>query len=178
MIEKTLYASAAVVDITPPLEVGLLTSAVKGTYAPFESVRLPLKARLLVWRAGRETTVLVALDLMTLNDTAVGGWENFKQGMKGDLPVDNLIVTCTHTHSAPESVALSDLYQTPAYKQWLKNMQKKVQQALKEALMKLVPATMEMAWSVLEGYSLQRRVPTPQGVVMSDALQPIDAELM
>ena len=55
MNESSLQAGASVTDITPPLEVGLLTSSVNGTYAPFESVRLPLKARVLVLRFADES---------------------------------------------------------------------------------------------------------------------------
>lgn len=178
MIDQELHVGAAVVEITPPLEVGLLTSAVKGTYAPFESVRLPLKARVIVWQAKNEATALVALDLMTLNDTAVGGWENFKQQMKGRLPINKLMLTCTHTHSAPESVALSNLYLTAAFKDWLRQIQSRIGQALAEALANLRPATVSVGFGVLNGYSLQRRIPTDEGIVMSDTLQPIDAALM
>ena len=81
MNESILMAGARLTDITPPLEVGLLTSSVNGTYAPFESVRLPLKARVLVLRFAGELLAIVSLDLLALNDTSVDGWPTFKAGM-------------------------------------------------------------------------------------------------
>ncbi len=165
-------------DITPPLEVGLLTSSVHGRYAPFTSVRLPLKARVLVLSGGEVTVALVSLDLLALSDTSTGGWETFKQGMADDIPAEHIIITCTHTHNAPESVALSPLYLTPVYRKWLHEVQQQIRRAISIALIAAKECTVSISSTVLEGYSLQRRVPTPQGIVMSDSLQPIAPELM
>ena len=43
-----ISAGAAREPITPPLEVGFLTSSIEGTWAPFQRVRKPLYARALV----------------------------------------------------------------------------------------------------------------------------------
>lgn len=178
MNQFTLRAGVAVTDITPPLEVGLLTSSVEGRYAPFTSVRLPLKARVLVLSGGPATIALVSLDLLALSDTSTGGWEAFKQGMAGDVPAEHIIITCTHTHNAPESVALSPLYLTPVYRTWLHEVQQQIRNAINTALKGAKECTVSIGSSVLEGYSLQRRIPTPEGIVMSDSLQPIAPELM
>ncbi|MET3879800.1 hypothetical protein [Chitinophaga sp. OAE865] len=174
----TLRAGTAVANITPPLEVGLLTSSVHGLYAPFTSVRLPLKARVLVLSGGAATIALVSLDLLALSDTSTGGWEAFKEGMAGDVPAEHIIITCTHTHNAPESVALSALYLTPVYRTWLHEVQQQIRGAIAMALKSAKECTVSIGSSVLEDYSLQRRIPTPQGIVMSDSLQPISPELM
>ena len=68
----------------------------------------------------------MSLDLLALNDTSVDGWENFKAGMAEQIQPDKIILTCTHTHTAPESVALSNLYLTKAYKNWLDDVQTKI----------------------------------------------------
>lgn len=165
-------------DITPPLEVGLLTSSVKGEYSAFESVRLPLKARVLVLRSVHETVALVSLDLLALNDTSVGGWEDFKKGMSDVIAPDNIILTCTHTHSAPESVALSGLYLTGEYRAWLTRVQRVIKEGIGRAIKELRPCTISFATSLLKGYSLQRRIPVADGIIMSDSVQPISEELM
>jgi neutral ceramidase len=162
-----------VADITPPLEVGLLTSSVNGTYAPFESVRLPLKARVLVLKSGTEQVAIVAVDLLTINDTSVFGWDNFKQGMADAVPAKNIIVCCTHTHCAPESVALSGLYLTPVYQNWLKQVQLNIKEAINTASAEAKACNVSVATSKLDGYTMQRRIKTPKGIVMSDAMQPI-----
>lgn len=173
-----LQAGTAVADITPPLEVGLLTSAVQGLYAPFESVRLPLKARVLVWQWGDVRLALVALDLLNLNDTAVGGWADFKKELSGDIPPEHIIITCTHTHTAPESVALSNLYLTTAFRQWWAQVRQRVKLAIEQACAALRPCNLLVSAAVTEGLSLQRRIPTPAGIVMSDALQPVTQAML
>lgn len=165
-------------DITPPLEVGLLTSSVKGEYGAFESVRLPLKARVLVLRSGRDAVAIVALDLLALNDTSVGGWQHFKKGMSDTIPPDRIILTCTHTHSAPESVALSGLYLTEAYRSWLTEVQARTRSAIDEALENIRPCRLTFATALLNGFSLQRRIPVAGGIIMSDSVQPISEALM
>lgn len=165
-------------DITPPLEVGLLTSSVEGRYDPFTSVRLPLKARVLALTTADTTVVLVSLDLLGLSDTATGGWQAFKQGLSDEIPPEHIIITCTHTHNAPESVALSPLYLTPVYRTWIHEVQQQIRNAVHTAVKEVQECRVSISSGVLEGYSLQRRIPTPQGIAMSDSMQPIAPELM
>lgn len=178
MDQAQLFAGTAVADITPPLEVGLLTSSVNGLYEPFELVRLPLKARILFLRSGARMVALVAVDLLALNDTSVNGWDRFKAGMSGIVNPDDIIFTCTHTHNAPESVALSGLYLTDAYQDWLSQVQSKIKQAINEAFSALKACTLSLAYNKLNDYSMQRRIKTPEGIIMSDSVQPIDTELL
>lgn len=178
MDQSTLRAGVAVADITPPLEVGLLTSSVKGEYGFFESVRTPLKARVLVLSTAGEKIALVSMDLLALNDTSVGGWELFKKGMSTVIPPEKIILTCTHTHNAPESVALSNLYLTEAYRKWLLQVQQLISQAIETALKELQPCNLSLGTSTLKEFSLQRRIPVKGNIIMSDSVQPISAELM
>jgi len=178
MSKELLFAGAAVIDITPPLEVGLLTSSVKGLFEPFESVRTPLKARVLVLRNRVDTVAIVCLDLLALNDTSVGGWDAFKSGISNGLPVDKVILNCTHTHNAPESVALSGLYLTDVYKNWLKALQSKIHGAIDKAVAKLQPCRVFFGLGTLAGFAMQRRILTPNGIIMSDSIQPIAPELL
>ncbi len=178
MDHSQLLAGTSVADITPPLKVGLLTSSVNGLYEPFESVRLPLKARVLVLKSQLEQVAIVSLDLLSLNDTSVGGWEQFKKGMADVIPADRIILCYIHTHTAPESGAISDLYLTELHKNWLSQVQLKVNQSINEALRNARPCSMSFATSVLNDHSLQRRIKTPSGIIMSDSVQPISPELM
>jgi len=172
-----ISAGASVVDITPPLEVGLLTSSVKGEYGAFKSVRLPLKARVLVLGSS-DLVAIVALDLLALNDTSVGGWEAFKKGMSDRIAPERIILTCTHTHSAPESVALSELYLTKEYRSWLGVVQQGIREGIEQAIKALRPCTVELTTRELNGYSLQRRIAVKDRIIMSDSVQPISEELM
>jgi hypothetical protein len=178
MGQSQLLAGISVAEITPPLEVGLLTSAVNGLYEPFKSVRLPLKARVLVLKSQSEQIAVVSLDLLSLTDTSVGGWEEFKQGMADVIPADRIILCYIHTHTAPESGAISDLYLTKLHKNWLSQVQLKIKRSINEALQKARPCSVSFATSILNDYSLQRRIKTPAGIIMSDSVQPVSEELM
>jgi neutral ceramidase len=178
MDQSILMAGVELADITPPLEVGLLTSSVKGEYGSFESVRTPLKARVLVLRSAGEAIAIVSMDLLALNDTSVGGWSAFKKGMASVIPAEKIILTCTHTHNAPESVALSNLYLTEAYRKWLVQVQQLTRQAIETAMGKLRPCSLSLATSKLKEFSLQRRIPVMGNIIMSDLVQPISAGLM
>jgi hypothetical protein len=176
MKKNILAAGTAIVDITPPLEIGLLTSSVKGSFAPFNAIRLPLKARVLALQSPDGVIVLVSLELLGLNDTVVGGWERFKKQLSGDLPPERIIITCTHTHNAPESLAFSGLYRQEAFVQWLQGLQRALKAAIKNALSEFAPISLDFGSTRLNGYSLLRRIPTAGGIVMSDSVQPVTPE--
>lgn len=172
-----LAAGAAVEDITPPLNVGLLMSSVEGRWAPFKSVRTPLKARALVIQSGAQRVALVALDLLLLDGPGVGGWAQFKRAVAAGIPrairPDHIIVTCTHTHTAPDSSRTTNLYRTRPFRLWMKQVRQKISAAIGRAAAHTQPCTLELASTELRGYSLQRRVPLEGRIVMSDSLQPI-----
>jgi len=178
MHQSNIKAGTAIADITPPLEVGLLSSSIKGSYVIFESVRLPLKARVLVLESGNELVAVVALDLLALSNTSVGDWEQFKKGMSSIIPPHKIILTCTHTHNAPESAGLSSLYLTEAYRNWLNDTQTTINNAIIQAVESLQPCEVFYCVDMLKGFSLQRRISTSKGIVMSDSVQPISNELM
>src|SRR5690606_11430411 len=121
---KPTLVGAARAEITPPLDVGILMSSVEERWAPFESVQSPLLARALVMRDAAEepanAVAVVALDLLGLSGTAVGGWHAFKARISDSagqvVHPARIVLACSHTHSGPESAALSDLYETPQHK--------------------------------------------------------------
>ncbi len=175
-----LRAGAAKVDITPPLEVGLLMSSVEERWGPFESVRLPLKARVLVLEFNRERIALVSLDLLALNSKSVYGWKRFKTALakSTSIPSSKIVLTCTHTHNAPESVAISDLYRSKPFRKWLQELEGKLIHVINEASATLHPCEVSLIATELRGFSLQRRIPTPNGIIMSDSVQPIAPALL
>lgn len=165
-------------DITPPLELGLLTSSVKGSYAPFLSVRSPLKAKVVVIKYLGTAVALVSLDLLGLTETVVGDWKHFKAPINEALPGGTVIITCTHTHGSPESVGLSPLYKLPRFKSWLADVRNALIAAIARASAFVRPCSAHFAASSLQGYSLQRRIVDNGQVVLSDGLQPIGNDLM
>ncbi|MEO7300816.1 MAG: hypothetical protein ABI042_19800 [Verrucomicrobiota bacterium] len=176
-----LKAGTAVIDITPPLNVGLLTSSVRGEWKPFESIRSTLKARALVLESGQIRVALLSLDLLGLADVAVGDWSQFKRDIASETSKffhgDQIVITCTHTHNAPESLGLTDLHRTPQFRDWLQQLRRSLSRVLIQAQAAARECMVSLSTSELNNFSLHRRIPTDAGIVMSDSLQPIAAEL-
>ncbi len=166
-----LEAAAASVDITPPLEVGLLMSAAEHRWAPFEGVRRPLLARVLVLRQGPCTVVLTAYDLIGIAGEAFGGLEEFKRRIiaASGLPIgiDHLVLTCTHTHSAPETIALTDLYREPPFAAWAGTLIQRTADAITTAAAGLQPCSMTAGSARLPGHCVHRRIRTTRGVLLN-----------
>lgn len=173
-----LFAGVSNADITPPYEVGLLTSSLKETYEPFTSTRRLLKARILALKASDTIIAIVSLDLLGLTDTSVNGWMDFKNSIAGPLSPENIIITCTHAHTAPESVGLTDLYLTGSYQKWLMLLKSEIRKAIYIAVNDIRPCTFSTDSTILKNFSLQRRIPSENGILLSDAVQPIADELM
>jgi len=174
-------AGVAAADITPPNEVGLLMSSAKGLWAPFDSVRKPLQARVLALESSGRKAVVVSLDLLGLNGRALGGWDHFKQGLtqgSANLRPRDVVLTCTHTHTSPETLALTTLYRTHPFQDWVEMIQARIARAIAQAIEAANPCRVDLISTELRGFSLQRRIPTPSGIRMSDGLQPIRPEWM
>jgi hypothetical protein len=173
-------AGAASAEITPPLEVGLLMSSVEGLWSAFDGVQSPLMARTLVLRPAQrgsengvatEPIAVVALDLLGLNGEAVGGWPRFKARIAettGDVVrPERIVLACSHTHCAPESVALSNLYETSAFQSWVALLVNCIGQAIREAAGALRPCRLAYGSTVAPGWGIHRRIQTSRGVLLS-----------
>ncbi len=163
-----LRAGVGIRDITPPLEVGILMSSGRQLWEPFEGVRLPLQARaLLVEQRGRRIAV-VSLDLLGLAGQAVGGWNRFKQQVvaaaRGAVAADDLVITSTHTHSGPESIALSDLFHTQAFQAWVARLGKRIGEAIEHAAASMRPCRLMVGSRAAPGLCVNRRIRTTRGI--------------
>jgi hypothetical protein len=164
------------VDITPPLEVGLLMSSVERRWEPFTGVRLPLCARSLVLEQNEVRVVLVSLELLGLADRAVNGMEQFRraviQAAGQSIREDQLILTSVHTHSAPDSLALTDLCLTSPYQAWIERVAAQVGRSIRDALEGLHPCSLCTGSMMLPGLAIHRRIRTTEGVLLSHPVPP------
>ncbi len=162
---------AAKAEITPPLEVGILMSAADGKWEPFEGVRSPLYARALVIEGTGRRIALVSLDLLGISGKAFGGKRRFEarvaSASNGVLRSRDLILTATHTHSAPETLAVTDLYRTPQFKRWAGMLAEQIGQAVRRAAQDMKPCLLGIASAEVPGLAIHRRIKTTQGVVLS-----------
>jgi hypothetical protein len=179
-MQTAAAAGAASAEITPPLEVGLLMSSVEGLWSAFEGVQSPLMARALVLRPARrgsengvatEPVAVVALDLLGLNGQAVDGWPQFKARIAAAagnvLRPERIVLACSHTHCAPESVALSNLYETSAFESWVALLVSRIGQAIREAAGTLRPCRLAYGSTAALGRGIHRRIQTSRGVLLS-----------
>ena len=170
-MNKPFLVGTSKIDITPPLEVGILMSAVEGKWAPVEGVRRPLQARALVIEQDGQRVALVSLDLLGLSGQAFGGKQRFKRRViaaaQHAVKAADLILAVTHTHSAPETVALTDLYQKPAYKAWADLLVQRIGQAIQQAAATLRPCQLKAGSIQTPGLAIYRRIKTVDGIVLS-----------
>lgn len=165
-------------EITPPLEVGILMSSGRRQWAPFEGVRLPLYARAVVVEKGNTRVGLVSMDLLGLAGEAVGGMDHFKRRVSDHaqkaLTPDQIVLCSTHTHSGPESLALSDLFQTEPFRRWTQRLAEQIGAALQAAVESLRPCRIACGSVAAPGLSLNRRIRTARGITSVRGIRPSD----
>lgn len=155
-------------EITPPLEVGLLMSSGRQLWEPFEGVRLPLYARAVVVQKDDRRIAVVALDLLGLAGDAVGGLRRFKQQVAAEgghtIRLDELILASSHTHSSPESAALTDLFETEAFKSWARQLAQGIGAAVRSAAGSMQPCQLMVGSHPAPGMTVNRRIRTTRGI--------------
>lgn len=158
-------------DITPPLEVGLLMSSVEGKWQPFERVRQRLFVKVAAFESGSVRVALVSLDLIGLSDEVVGGWRAFKRRlaqMAGKVvTAENIIITSTHTHCAPESLALTDLYKRKEFHSWIEQVAAEVAKTIRAAVENLENCDCSFGVTSIPGFTVYRRIRTENGIQLS-----------
>lgn len=143
-------------------------SSSRKAWEPFEGVRLPLHARALVLQEGGHRIALVSLDLLGVGGEAVGGFGWFKVAVcaAADQLVrsDYLVLACSHTHSSPESAALTDLYRTEPFKKWTGHLVKQIGSAIRDAKAAVRPCKLLVGTRAAPGISVNRRIETTEGI--------------
>jgi neutral ceramidase len=171
-----LSAGAALREITPPLEVGLLMSSVEGRWAKFDGIRKSLFVRTVVLEgesAGGtfQRAAIVALDLLALSGKALGAFDEFKSRIAAAagyaVKADEIVLSCTHSHSAPESGAITELYRTPAYEAWLEYLTTQIGEAIAAASRDVAPCRVSYSTATAGGLGIHRRIKTTEGIMMS-----------
>lgn len=165
---RGFLVGTGIADITPPLEVGILMSSGRKLWEPFDGMRLPLQARAIVIGTPERRIAIVSLDLLGIAGEAVGSWAAFKKGIvaacKGSVAARDLVVTSTHTHGGPESIALTELFHREAFKNWADDLCRKIGLAVNIAAQSMEPCRLMIAQHAAPGLSVNRRIKTTQGI--------------
>jgi hypothetical protein len=139
MAEKQLLAGAARACITPALGTSLAGSMTDRTA---ESVHDELSARCLVLDNGETRVALVVLDLIAAKKEWLAEIRHQITSFT-KIPITNICISCTHTHSAATPV---DLFQSSAAKIYLDWAGPRVVDAVRIAVQRLQPA--RIGWAM------------------------------
>jgi hypothetical protein len=139
MAEQKFAAGAAVADITPHLGVSLCGAMNDRTA---QTIHDPLCARCLVLDNEDTRVAFVVLDLIAASKEWLGEIKHLVHGYTG-LPMSNILISCTHTHSAATPV---NVFQSNADKDYLKWAAIRVADGVRVAIGRLQPA--KIGWAV------------------------------
>lgn len=121
----SLQAGAAKRKVTPPVWVPYLTSSGNGTNAPFTGIHDELYARAIVFDNGQNAVAVLAVDSIGYDNAILGPGRNFtgelrqRVAEKTGLKPEALMLAASHTHSAPETLDLTPMRQSPRLVEWL-----------------------------------------------------------
>jgi hypothetical protein len=139
MPDRQLHAGAAVAVISPNLGVSLCGS-MQDRRA--EHLHDDLCARALVLDNGETRLALVVLDLIAATKQWLGEIKHEIHGHT-NIPLSNILISCTHTHSAVTPV---NVFQSNADTTYLRWAGPRVADAVRNAVRRLQPA--RIAWGV------------------------------
>ena len=139
MPDKELLAGAAVASITPNLGVSVCGS-MQDRRA--EHLHDDLSARALALDNGSNKVVLVVLDLIAAKKEWLGEVKHQIAGYT-KIPLANICISCTHTHSAVSPV---DVFQSNTDTNYLKWAASRISDCVRTAVQRLAPA--RIGWAV------------------------------
>jgi neutral ceramidase len=137
--EKQLLAGAATAVITPALGVSLCGSMLDRAAA---GIHDDLHARSLVLDNGDRKIALVVLDLIAARKEWLSQIKHQISGFTS-IPMANILISCTHTHSAPTTVSVFQSNPDKDYLQWAAV---RVADSVRVAVQRLQPA--RIGWAV------------------------------
>ena len=146
-----LLAGAAKTNITPPIgtHMGGFGARVDGA----KGVHDTLWAKALVLRNDDTAVALVACDLLGLTADVIRPAREAIAAQLG-VPVEHVMVTCSHTHSGPDSLCLNTDVPSPDY---FALVTKQIASAAELAAGQLRPARVGWGRGQADGISINRR---------------------
>lgn len=154
-----LRAGVAELDITPWLDIGL---AGHFEARQAQDIDDPLRAKALVLDDGNTPLALVVLDLISLPRADVQAIRTLI-AEHTRIPADQVMIACTHTHTAPMVRDSRDLRRDEAFVTWLI---RRVADTVRLAEKRLQPALLATGAGACHGLSFCRRFRMRDGTVM------------
>lgn len=158
-----LKASASGIEITPPVGTYLTGYGIRTE--PAKSVHDPLMARGILLNDGKTSLLIISCDLLGFDTASVAEMRE-DINRKTSIPVNNILIACTHTHSGPATAKFRGAMGHVNVK-WLKDTKKKIADMASELPKKLQPASFGYSSKTVSGIGFNRQ----------DKSKPIDEEL-
>ncbi len=139
MADKQLRAGAATSNITPPLGVSLNGGMADRTA---DTIHDELHARCLVLDDGPTRLAIVVCDSCMIPQAILNEAKHLAHGHTG-IPLDRMLISATHTHTAPTLAAVFQSEPDPRYSQFLAV---RISDGIRRAVHDLAPA--KIGWGV------------------------------
>jgi hypothetical protein len=153
----TLRAGAARIEITPPEGAALRLAGYSTRVKGFEKINDPLYVRAVVLDDGSKRAAIVTVDLLSISHPL---WERVSGLIAAEtaIPAGHILLTATHTHSAPSPTA-------PGNAAYMETVVQKFVAAVREAQSRLQPARVG-AGAGRANINMNRRARTADGGFM------------
>ena len=138
-VRAEFQAGAAVIDITPPKLPVLVNGGMLSRY--LEKINTRVNARAVVVADGKTMVAIVVADSCMMSREVLDEAKAAAAKATG-IPMDHLLISATHTHTAPSSMGCLGTDADPAYVPFLKE---KLVEAIEAAKAKLEPARIGFA---------------------------------
>jgi len=135
-------AGSAIVDVTPRQFPVLVNGGM--TSRSVDKINTPVSARSLAFSDGKEKLVIVVVDSCMMSRDLIDRAKEMA-AEKSDIPRDRILISATHTHTAPASMGCLGTDADPAYEIFLT---KKLVEAVLAPLQKMRPA--KIGWGEID----------------------------
>lgn len=157
--KKVISAGVAGLDITPSRLISLQGYGNRNGLAT--GTLDHLEARAIVFGDGTTYTAIVSADLLGFDSTSV---QRIRQAVEErcGVPGRNIMITCSHTHSAPSVQRLAGSPPDDEYLEWVES---RVVDSVVEAASAMSPITLGVGQGFAD-FNVNRRRQTSSGVVL------------
>jgi hypothetical protein len=144
-------AGSAIVDVTPKQLPVLVNGGM--TSRSVDKINTPVSARSMAFSDGKEKLVIVVVDSCMMSRDLIDRAKEMAAEKSG-IPRDRILISATHTHTAPASMGCLGTDADPAYEIFLT---KKLVEAVLAPLQKMRPA--KIGWGEIDAadYTAVRR---------------------
>jgi len=144
-------AGSAIVDVTPKQLPVLVNGGM--TSRSVDKINTPVSARSLAFSDGKEKLVIVVVDSCMMSRDLIDRAKEMA-AEKAGIPRERILISATHTHTAPSSMGCLGTDSDPAYEIFLT---KKLVEAILAPLQKMRPA--KIGWGEIDAadYTAVRR---------------------